>query len=200
MRSITQAVTITYEVQKSKFLCFLFPVMDIESVNTHFAEIHNRYSDATHHCYAYIINNAKRCSDDGEPSGTAGIPILNVLEKQGLNFILCIVVRYFGGILLGAGGLVRAYTSAVTSCLNHATYVDVVEGKEILLTFSYEHKKIIDIILKGTKLVNVTYQEYVTYHIEIANTDWETILKQLLPYLQNYQLLKDCYCNIIKTS
>lgn len=194
MRSIAQPITTTYEVQKSKFLCFLFPVTSIENGNSHLADIRKRYPDATHHCYAYIVNNYKRCSDDGEPSGTAGMPILNVLEKQGLNFILCIVVRYFGGILLGAGGLVRAYTTSVTSCLNQVTYVDVIEGKEIILTFPYEYKKTVDIILKNAKLIDATYQEWITYHIEIANIEWESTLKQLLSYLKEYQVVKDdCY-------
>lgn len=199
MRSIAQSVTSTYEVQKSKFLCFLFPVTNMESVNNLLDDIRKRYPDATHHCYAYIIDNYKRCSDDGEPSGTAGMPILNVLEKQNLNFILCIIVRYFGGILLGAGGLVRAYTTTVTSCLNQVTYVDVVKGKEIILTFAYEHKKTIDMILKDATLIDATYQEWITYHIEIANTDWENISNQLLPYLKKYQVTKDCYHRIIKS-
>lgn len=110
MRTISCPMTTTYEVQKSKFIGFLFPVISLEMVHLHLEEIRKNYPDATHHCYAYILKNEKRCSDDGEPSGTAGMPILNVLEKQNLNFILCIVVRYFGGILLGTGGLVHAYT------------------------------------------------------------------------------------------
>ena len=98
------------EIKKSKFISKLYRVNNIEDVNNILSSLRKEYSDATHHCYAYIINNSKKSSDDGEPGGTAGIPILQVLDKNNLNYVLCVVIRYFGGIKLGAGGLVRAYS------------------------------------------------------------------------------------------
>lgn len=194
MRSVAQPITSIYEVQKSKFLCFLFPVTTIDMVEEHLSEIKKQYPDATHHCYAYIIDTYKRCSDDGEPTGTAGMPILNVLEKQDLNFILCIVVRYFGGILLGAGGLVRAYTTSVTTALKDASLVDMVLGKEINMIFSYEHKKIVDLLLKDTTILSSDYQESIAYQVVVADIIWDKIKEQLLPYLLDYQVKKTCYC------
>ncbi len=194
MRTILSPTTTTYEIQKSKFIGFLFPVTNTEMVQFHLDEIRKNYPDATHQCYAYILKNEKRCSDDGEPSGTAGMPILNVLEKQGLNFILCIVVRYFGGVLLGAGGLVRAYTTSATKTLSICSYVDMVEGKEIQITFSYENQKYIDPLLKNVTIHSKQYQEQIKYNISISTDIWNSILNQILPYLIDYQIIKDCYC------
>jgi len=101
-------------VKNSKFITLIYQVRTKEEVNFYLEEVRVKYPNATHYCYAYIIDLDKKESDDGEPSGTAGIPILQVLEKNELNQVLCIVVRYFGKIKLGAGGLVRAYTKAVT--------------------------------------------------------------------------------------
>ncbi len=198
MLSVAQAIKTIYEVQKSKFFCFLFPVTTLAMVEEHLSEIKKQYPDATHHCYAYIIDNYKRCSDDGEPSGTAGTPILNVLEKQNLNFILCIVVRYFGGVLLGAGGLVRAYTNSVTTALKEASFADMVLGQEIDIVFSYEDKKHVDLLLKDTAILSSNYQEVISYQIIAPNIIWNEIKEQLFPYLLDYRVKKTCYCILKK--
>ena len=131
MKSISSKACTTIEIQKSKFICILFPLSSIEEVKVNLAEIKEEYKGATHYCYAYIYNQIKRFSDDGEPGGTAGMPILKVLENQELNHVLAIVVRYFGGIKLGAGGLVRAYTNSVVESLNQAEKINLISGKII---------------------------------------------------------------------
>ena len=98
----------TIIIKNSRFICYIYKVDNIDEINKTLSETRVKYYDATHCCYAYILDNIKKESDDGEPSGTAGIPMLQVLEKNNLNHVLCIVVRYFGKIKLGAGGLVRA--------------------------------------------------------------------------------------------
>ena len=108
MFTIKENNTYELEIKKSKFISKIYKVKNIDKVNTILSDLKKEYSDATHHCYAYIINEHKKSSDDGEPGGTAGIPILQVLDKNNLNYVLCVVIRYFGGIKLGAGGLVRA--------------------------------------------------------------------------------------------
>ena len=104
-------------IKNSKFICYQYKVKDLDEIYNILNNIKEEHKDATHHCYAYILDNIKKSSDDGEPSRTAGFPILKVLENNNLNNILAIVIRYFGGIKLGAGGLVRAYTKSVTNTL-----------------------------------------------------------------------------------
>lgn len=97
--------------KKSRFIGRIWPVEREEEALAKIQEMKKKHYDATHNCWAYIIRDgAVRFSDDGEPGGTAGMPILQVLQREGLNNVVCVVTRYFGGVLLGAGGLVRAYT------------------------------------------------------------------------------------------
>ena len=134
MKSINQNVESIYLIQKSKFITKMIKVHSNNEIEPILNKLKIQYPNATHYCYAYIIDNIKRFSDDGEPSGTAGLPILNVLDNNQLNYILCVVIRYFGGIKLGAGGLVRAYTKSVTNCLELADiyeteyYTDAITG------------------------------------------------------------------------
>ena len=96
--------------------------------------------------------------------------------------------------MLGAGGLVRAYTNSVTQALSEITYTDIVLGKEIKLEFTYDNKQMIDSILKNTNLLQTDYQEKIEYCIAITNTEWEHIKEQILPYLRNYEIMKEnCY-------
>lgn len=182
-----------YQIQKSKFITYLFQVVSLDQVNKYLEQVRREHPNATHHCYSYILEQQKRCSDDGEPSGTAGMPMLNVLEKQNLDYILCVVVRYFGGILLGAGGLVRAYTTSVTNALEKANYVDILPGKEVTLAFSYEQKQNIDMILKNANILEQQYLDVVQYLISISNTNWDQIKHQLRPYLLEEPILQNAY-------
>lgn len=119
MRKIKDIIENTIIIDKSKFITTLYPVDTVEEANEILAVARKKYYDATHNCYAYVIDNGniQKCSDDGEPSKTAGFPMLDVLKKNDLTNILAITTRYFGGIKLGAGGLIRAYSSSVSSAL-----------------------------------------------------------------------------------
>ena len=112
MNKIITNKTTELVINKSRFITCLFKVNSENEVSDYLNQIKNEYKNATHYCYAYIIDDIKRYNDDNEP--TAGIPILNTLESNNLNYVLCIIVRYFGGIKLGVGGLARAYGN---SCL-----------------------------------------------------------------------------------
>lgn len=107
--------------KKSRFIGRVWPVETEEEALSKIQQMKKQHYDATHNCWAYIINGgAVRFSDDGEPGGTAGMPMLQVLQREGLNNIVCVVTRYFGGILLGAGGLVRAYTKGAKIAVDAA--------------------------------------------------------------------------------
>src|SRR5574344_2195182 len=149
MFNIKNNINIEIIINKSRFISFLFKVHNEDEVKKLLEETKKNYKDATHYCYSYIIDNTKRFNDNGEPSGTAGLPILNVLENNDLNYVLCIVVRYFGGIKLGAGGLVRAYTKSVTNCLKLTDIIDINEGYKVELLFNYDQNKVIDIKKKN---------------------------------------------------
>lgn len=167
----------TIVINKSKFICCLFIINNVDEVYEHLNSIRDKYEDATHYCYAYIIDNYKKCSDDKEPSGTAGLPILNVLEKNELTNVLCIVVRYFGGIKLGAGGLVRAYTSSVVSALNN-NIKKIVKGLEVEILFNYDKVKLIENILKN-QITNKEFNEFITYKFIISYDDYDLIKDKL---------------------
>ena len=163
-------------INKSKFIANIFYVKTKEDVNTYLNEIKEKYSDATHNCYAYIINGLIGSSDDGEPSGTAGKPILNVLEKNNLNYCLCIVTRYFGGIKLGAGGLVRAYTKASTECLKE-NIIKLTKGYLVKLTTTFKYTKKIENLI--TNIKTKVFTDNVIYTLEIEKEYFEKIKNEL---------------------
>lgn len=108
-------------INKSRFLAYKFNLQNLQQVKSILEDLKKEHKKATHICYAYVYNNecvSEKACDDGEPNGTAGYPILNVLKKKNLNNTMVVVVRYFGGIKLGAGGLTRAYTKACSTVLN----------------------------------------------------------------------------------
>ena len=113
--------------KKSKFIGYIFKIHNEEQAQAYLSQIRTKHYDATHNCYAYSLreNNIQRFSDDNEPSGTAGIPILEVIKKEALYNVLIVVTRYFGGTLLGAGGLVRAYTAAAAGAVQEAGVVQM---------------------------------------------------------------------------
>ncbi len=164
MKSIKFNITNKIEINKSIFITELIKIKDVNNVKTVMEEIKNKYKDATHYCYAYIIDDNKKSSDDGEPGGTAGVPIMDILNKKELNYILCIVIRYFGGIKLGAGGLVRAYRKSVTDCLEKEEFNELINGYELIIETTYDKQKEIEYILKDK--YQKEYKENVIYRIE----------------------------------
>ena len=125
--------------KKSEFIGYLCPVQTEEQAVAFIEEIRAMHRKATHNCYAYILreNNAARHSDDGEPGGTAGVPIYEVLRKEGLTDVCCVATRYFGGVLLGAGGLVRAYTKGAKDAVDAAQIKCMAEAVKLAVTVDY---------------------------------------------------------------
>ena len=154
----------TIVIEKSRFICYMKQVQSEEEYRDYLTEIRKKHRDATHVCSAMICHNIRRSSDDGEPAGTAGAPILNVLDKNGLDETCALVVRYFGGIKLGAGGLIRAYSSAVSECLKIGELVEDVRLSKFELKLPYDTANRIDRYLaENTVLIDRIYDTEVTY-------------------------------------
>lgn len=177
MKTIKEKVIHELIIKNSRFITILYPLND-NNINTIINNLKEEYPKATHYCYAYIYGNDKGCSDDGEPSRTAGFPMLNVLEKEELNNILAVTIRYFGGIKLGAGGLVRAYTKSITESLKEITLIELIEGYKIQIEFPYSEEKQINYLLGNSTILNKEYKENTIYTVLIE--------KELLNKLSNY--------------
>ena len=157
-------------IEKSKFITKLFKINNEDEAKAILNKLNQEYKDATHICYAYIVGNVKRFNDDGEPGGTAGVPILNVLENNDLNYILAVVIRYFGGIKLGAGGLVRAYSNSISECLKLTKIKDLVEGVKIEIIFDYNNIEQINYLLKDIEIINKVFDNNIIYEFKILNS------------------------------
>lgn len=181
MNTIKENIENTLIIKNSRFITFIYNINDINDIDKYLKLVKDKYKDATHYCYAYILPNNIKCSDDGEPGGTAGKPILDVLTKHNLNFVLAIVVRYFGGIKLGAGGLIRAYSKCISTCLNNTELTKLILGKNIDIYFTYKDINDIDLLLTSCHINNKNYQDMISYNVNIPN--------DLLPILENkYQV------------
>lgn len=193
MHSIKNNIDNTIIIKKSKFITKLYKINDLNEVNSIINVLNNKYNDSTHICYAYILNGIEKCVDDGEPSGTAGLPILNVLKHNNLNYILAVVIRYFGGIKLGTGGLVRAYSNSITEALKLVDIVELIRGINITITFNYDEVKFIDNILINTEIINKSYDGVITYNFNITNEKYTNIKDLLMDKCLNIDINNEIY-------
>jgi uncharacterized YigZ family protein len=148
----------SYRSKGSRFLAYGFPVTDAEEIREILADLKKKYHDARHHCYAYRLGVKKdvfRMYDDGEPSGTAGKPIYGQIHARDLTDTLIVVVRYFGGVLLGTGGLSFAYKSSAANMLSNANIVERFVENEFVITFPYELMNFVMKTLKDEGLVPI---------------------------------------------
>lgn len=146
--TLSKEAEVSFIEKKSEFIGHAAPVKTEAAAMEFINKIRKRYGDATHNCYAYMLaNGSARYSDDGEPQGTAGVPILSVIQKGGFTDAVIVVTRYFGGILLGAGGLVRAYSASARDAVAAAKIVTYAEYTEFNVLCSYsDYQKLIPVI------------------------------------------------------
>lgn len=170
----------SFIINKSEFIGHAFYVESVDEAEKYISEIKDKYKDATHNCFAYIIGvdkSIQKYSDDGEPSGTAGIPMLEVLRKKDLTNCLVISTRYFGGILLGAGGLVRAYTKSTVGALEESKIVkkELFYNIDIILDYVFWGK--IENILKnfGLEIINIEYLEQVKINLSVKKENFKRL-------------------------
>ena len=156
-------------IKNSKFISLIFRVYSKDDVNNILNSVKDEYQGATHYCYGYVIDSDIRANDDNEPSGTAGYPILNQISNNNLNYTLIVVVRYFGGIKLGAGPLTRAYAKIARNVINRDNIVMLEKGYDISINFNYNDIKDIDYILGNCKIINKFFDNDITYNVYVNN-------------------------------
>lgn len=173
--------------KKSKFIANVFYIETVEEAENIIKQTKKKYHDARHNCYAYITLKAEdgeiieKFSDDGEPSGTAGAPMLSILKGNNFCNVLVIVTRYFGGILLGTGGLVRAYQQATQKALEETTYLTLERGVEVKIILSYPEVEGFRYYAKknSINIINEKYSDNVEFLIEISNEMLNKIFKDI---------------------
>lgn len=171
------------EIKKSRFLTYLYRCEKEEDAKAYIAALKKQHPNANHHCYAFIIgeqNEIQRSNDDGEPAGSAGVPMLECLAHRRMQDILAVTVRYFGGIKLGVGGLIRAYSGSVAHALDHAVITKKQRMQQCTCTFSYDLIGKVDHFLRSESIIILKkdYQEQVTYTL-LCETIPEAALLQL---------------------
>lgn len=183
MYTIDKEYTKEYIINKSRFICYLAPCNSIEQAQEYLNEIRKKHYDATHNCYSYIIGEEgeiTKNSDDGEPSQTAGIVIYNVLNKNQLTNCICIVTRYFGGIKLGAGGLIRAYGSSVSETLKEVEFKRLFRARIMEITFDYSYSNEITRLLEKTKIIKQEFTEVITFKIQVPSDEINSLENKLI--------------------
>ncbi len=193
MKSIKEITQYEYTIKKSVFITTLIPCNNIEDVPLYIEEYSK--DDASHNCVCYRIGNLEKADDDGEPSGTAGLPMLNVIQRQDLTNILVIVTRYFGGIKLGAGGLTRAYTNSVADALKEATIVEkeLVKKYEVIVDYHYIKKLEHMMNQANIDLVNTEYDEQVHYTMFLKDESFLNQIQDLTSGNFSYDMIGEDY-------
>lgn len=202
MRILSIAKEGIYIEKKSKFICHLFKVEDFDSATEKINLEKKKYFDAKHHCTAIVLGengDVCRCSDDGEPSGTAGRPMLEILKHENLTNICCVVTRYFGGTLLGTGGLVRAYSEALKDAINNSTFAQEIDSLILKYKYPYTLEAKISRFFRDNDIVieNVEYSDAVTCEIVIP-ADSVSVKDKLIDLTNNnIELLDEKSCKYL---
>ena len=189
--------------KKSRFIAHVFSVETEEQAIDYIEKIKKKYWDARHNCFAFVVgknNEIQRFSDDGEPQGTAGKPILEVLINKNVRNTLIVVTRYFGGILLGTGGLVRAYSDATQKAIENCIKVQKVDGIEIEIVLDYANLEIFKYYCKNNdiNITKVEYGENIILKIEMEKNRKNTFVKDIETktlIIKEYQVLQEKYIN-----
>lgn len=188
--------------KKSRFIATVCPIHSEEDAVIFIEKIKKKYWDARHNCHAFILgerNEISRCSDDGEPSGTAGKPMLDVLLGAGLHNVCVVVTRYFGGTLLGTGGLVRAYSQAVQAGLENSLIVEKKLCRRMKIYTDYNGIGKIQYILGKSPAItlNTEYTERVVVEILIEKGNFDSLCKEIVEATSGraeLEMLDECYC------
>ena len=184
-RTIKEDGQVQEEIKKSRFICHIKRVTTEDEARNFIQDVKKEHYKATHNCSAFILgerSEMKRSSDDGEPSGTAGVPMLGVLENQQLTNVCAVVTRYFGGIKLGAGGLIRAYSSNVALAIREIGIVHIKEQLGLRIALSYSQYQELPNFLKANHLQeqDTSFTEQVQTTIFVDKDDKDSVIEELI--------------------
>ena len=187
-RTIKEDGQVQEEIKKSRFICHIKRVTTEDEARNFIQAVKKEHYKATHNCSAFILgerSKMKRSSDDGEPSGTAGVPMLGVLENHQLTNVCAVVTRYFGGIKLGAGGLIRAYAGSVALAIKEIGSVHIKEQLGLRLTLSYSQYQELPNFLKAKQLQeqDTAFTDQVQTTIFVDKDDKESVIESLIELL-----------------
>lgn len=179
--TLKQAHSIENVISKSRFIAYIKPVSTENEAKAFIDEIKTKHKDATHNCSAYTVGpemNIQKANDDGEPSGTAGIPMLEILKKQEIHNVCVVVTRYFGGIKLGAGGLIRAYSGAVRDVIYDIGRVELREAIPVTVTLDYDQTGKFEYELASTTFLlrEQFYTDKVSYQIDVVKNEYDAFI------------------------
>lgn len=183
MKTILENFFFQIEIEKSKFLGYAIAINNEEDAKNEINRIRKEHPKATHHCYAYVLKDKQKSNDDGEPAGTAGIPILEIIKQFDLENVLIVVVRYFGGIKLGAGGLVRAYARSAKEVLLVSKVHEIKTLPTYNLIFDYNYISSMEnfIAKNQLKILEKEYELKVTYTLLLETPN---ILEKITDFMQ----------------
>lgn len=193
MLTILEPIENELIINKSSFITYLYPVQTVDEAKSYIKQIKEKHPTATHHVVCYIIGKTGEngtANDDGEPSGTAGLPALNVFKNNDITNFVCIIVRYFGGIKLGAGGLVRAYSKSASEALKLAVKVPIIEYDFLELEFNYAYLDIIENRLKNYEITNRSFSTNISLIVKVNKLETNTLISMLVGLTNNQIKIK----------
>lgn len=190
MKTIKNEVMNEIIIERSRFITYLFQIKSREEAKDKIIEIRKLHPDSSHVVYAISLDNESGSNDDNEPKGTAGIPTLEVLRKNELINVLAITVRYFGGIKLGAGGLIRAYSKSVAEAIKSTSLLSLKPTIYLTISSSYKDSQYIDKVIVDYIDLKKEYSDIILYNIHILKDSYESLIESLEPVSNNITIKK----------
>lgn len=197
MNTIKGEIINTIEITKSTFTTYLKHVDDVTDAKDYVQYVKVLHPDATHHVVAMTIGKTGEygvANDDGEPSGTAGLPALDVFRKNDITNFVCVIVRYFGGVKLGAGGLVRAYSKSASEALKLLEIVPIIEYDHLVISFDYSFMNLLENRLSNYEIINKTFTDQVSFVLKVPKNEITSVIKNVISLtnsLVKYQVLSN---------
>ena len=197
MNTIKGEIINTIEITKSTFTTYLKHVDDVNDAKDYVQYVKLLHPDATHHVVAMTIGKTGEygvTNDDGEPSGTAGLPALDVFRKNDITNFVCVIVRYFGGVKLGAGGLVRAYSKSASEALKLLEIIPIIEYDHLVISFDYSFMNLLENRLSNYEIINKTFTDQVSFVLKVPKNEITSVIKNVISLsnsLVKYQVLSN---------